>query len=287
MPKLRTSLGRLSALCSVFGLLAISGCTNSTTEETASEPSVVESSTEEPSTDEPQIDVPSLIQTYDYDPTLFTQGFEFNANGDLIVGTGLYGDSEIGVFDLDTNTFHSQDTLPEEYFGEGITHTPDYLWQLTWREGVAFKRDPFTREIIGQAEYDGEGWGLAYDTDRDFIYMSDGSDTIQIRDAVTFELENSFQVSHEDTGIDALNELEYANQKLYANIWYENIILEINPEDGSVTKMFDVGPLLEDLDLDPQLEDNIDSLNGIAHIEDDEFLLTGKYYPVIFQVKLN
>lgn len=226
-----------------------------------------------------------LIETLPYDNILFTQGLEVDPAGNLVVSAGKYGHSQIGVWHPDTDTFIQTDSLDADEFAEGITFTPNYLWQLTWQEGYALKRDPITHQVLERVPYQGEGWGLAYDSDNDVLYMSNGSDLIQERDPNTFELLDTKQVTG-DKPIDQLNELEYANQSLYANIWYRDEIVQINPTTWQVVEYYDIEPIIDNSPIQPEDRLKMDTLNGIAHKEGDQFYITGKFYPYIYLVEL-
>lgn len=226
-----------------------------------------------------------LLETHPSDQTAFTQGLELYQD-QLVMGTGQYGESGIGWLDLETGIFHKTEALPAAYFGEGLTFTTEALWQLTWKEGTAFKRNPISFEVLAEFAYDGEGWGLAYDTERDVLWMSDGSDVLSVRDAQTFELLDQVSVHFDRMPVDYLNELEYVDGVLYANVWLTNQIVKINVEDGSVERMFDLTELIKQTDMTEAEREQLDVLNGIAHIEGQRFYLTGKWYPVIYEVEL-
>jgi len=232
-------------------------------------------------------ETPELKGIYPSDPTLFTQGLEMNQSGSLLLGTGQYGKSDLGLLNLKNGEFNKIYSLEDKYFGEGFTQTSNHLWHLTWKKGMAFQRDVKTNELTGKATYEGEGWGLAYDNNNNRLYMSDGSSTIHVRDPDTFEKVNEFVVVDNNQPIEDLNELEYANGYLYSNVWHENIILKINPETGKVNKRYNITPLLEGIDLSEKQNSQMDSLNGIAHIGGNQFYITGKYYPIVMEVILN
>lgn len=226
-----------------------------------------------------------LLDIKQSNPQAFTQGFELNEQGNLVLATGIYGESDIGYLDLETGEFNVVDSLESIYFGEGITYTPNALWQLTWKEHKAFKRDPESMVVIDQVEYEGEGWGLAYDEDLDVLWMSDGSNIIQQRDPESFELMDTLEVRLDNQNIEDINELEYANGYLYANIWYTNTIIVIDPNTGDIVYQYDLTDLLNENLTENEL-DSIDSLNGIAHIEGNRFYITGKLYPKVFEIEL-
>lgn len=226
-----------------------------------------------------------LIETHPSDNEAFTQGLELY-KGELIMGTGQYAQSAIGWLDLETGLFHEAEVLPQHYFGEGLTFTEDTLWQLTWKEETAFKRNPLTLEVMAEVSYEGEGWGLAYDIERDVLWMSDGSSVLSIRDPETFELLDQLAVSFGDMPVDNLNELEYADGALYANVWLTKQIVKINLESGAVETIFDLTELIKQTKMTDAEREQLDMLNGIAHIEEARFYLTGKWYPVIYEVEL-
>lgn len=225
-----------------------------------------------------------LINIHPFDKTAFTQGLEMH-NEQLLLGTGLYGKSLIAYVNLVNGEIEVIDKLDNEYFGEGLTVTEDYVWQLTWRENTALKRTLDSLEIIESVYYEGEGWGLAYDEERKILWMSDGTSYLYQRDPLTFELIDKMKVTYNNQEIDNINELEYANGRIYANIWYTNQVIAINPETAFVTELYDFSDLLEE-ELNPDQLLTIDSLNGIAHIEGNRFYITGKFYPVIFEIEL-
>lgn len=229
----------------------------------------------------------TLIHTHPSNPTAFTQGFEYMGNDQAILATGLYGQSSIGVLNIKTGEYTIKDTLSRAFFGEGITQTPYGIWQLTWRENVAFLRDADDFAIIDTAYYGGEGWGLAYRADQDIIYMSNGSSIITVRDAKTFKIKSHINVRHQGANIDQLNELEFADSFIYANIWQSNLIAKIDPDTGKVVKFYDFSDILANANISDHNRQNMDALNGIAHIKDNRFYVTGKFYPMIFEVTLD
>lgn len=227
-----------------------------------------------------------LVNTHPSDNSVFTQGIELEDDGDILVSSGLYNESSIGYLDLETGTYQAVEDLEDQYFAEGLTITPDWVWQLTWQEGVAFKRDPETLEVVDEVSYEGEGWGLAYDEDRQVLWMSDGSNRLYMRDPETFEVKGQWEIEFEGQPLNLLNELEYANGMIYANVWYTNQVYAIDPITGEVLEVYDFTSLLEEADISQADRQTMDSLNGIAHIEDDRFYITGKLYPLVFEVSL-
>lgn len=230
-------------------------------------------------TSEPQIYDYKVIETYPHDPEAFTQGLQY-VDGVLYEGTGLNGQSTLRRVDLATGTVEQQIDLDPQYFGEGIVVIDDEIYQLTWQSQVAFLYDRESFEGIGQFQYPTEGWGLTYDGEE--LIMSDGSSTLFRRDPETFEEIAQIEVNDRGDSINMLNELEYIEGEVWANIWQTDVIAIIDPEDGEVRAWVDLTDLLP-------IEDraNADVLNGIAYDdENDRIFVTGKFWPTIFEIEL-
>ncbi|MGX7144469.1 glutaminyl-peptide cyclotransferase [Facklamia languida] len=236
-----------------------------------------------PAANKGQVDLVKVIPIQD---PFFIQGLELSQDGALYLGTGHYGESQVGTFDFQAGQFIPMQDLPDTYFGEGISIREDALWQLTWKEGVVLKRSLTDLGRVDQFEYSGEGWGLAYDPDRDLFWMSDGSSSLYQQDSEAFTRLDDLQVTWQGRPVTLLNELEYANQALYANIWYDHHIIKIDPETGQVQLIYDLDPILQDIPISPAQAQEMDALNGIAHIEADRFYLTGKNFPFLLEVHL-
>jgi glutamine cyclotransferase len=218
-----------------------------------------------------------VLATHRHDLGAFTQGLEIDG-GVLYESTGMVGFSGVRTTDRATGAELARVQLPPPFFGEGITLAGDTLWQLTWKEGVAFARDPRTLAEKRQVRYEGEGWGLCIRDGR--LVMSDGSAGLTFRDPVTFAPTGSVALTdHTDA---RLNELECAEDgSVYANSWPTDEILRIDPETGRVLAVVDATGLLS-----PAERAQTDVLNGIAQIPGtDHFLLTGKYWPTVFEVR--
>lgn len=221
-----------------------------------------------------------VLETYPHDTDAFTQGLELH-DGLLYESTGLYGESEVRVVEPETGEVQHAEPLPDTAFGEGLTLVDDTVWQLTWRESVAFRYDAASLEEIDQASYDGEGWGLCHDRDRDVLVMSDGSPELTFRDPETFEPLSSVPVTQDGEPRDMVNELECVDGAVWANIWLTDEIVRIDPETGEVTAVVDAAGLLSE-----EEASGVDVLNGIAAVPDDDtFLITGKLWPWMFLVR--
>ncbi|ALP49575.1 glutaminyl-peptide cyclotransferase [Corynebacterium glutamicum] len=221
--------------------------------------------------------VPEIISTHSFDSTSFTQGLELDAD-ELIVGTGQYGGSRIYRSSVDGQKSVSQ-SLDPEFFGEGITKSGDAIWQLTWNEGVAFKRDADTLEELDRVSYDGQGWGIC-STD-DTLITSDGSSTLTFRDPETFAENSTVDVTLDGSPVGNLNELECVDGEVYANIFLDTDIMRIDPNSGEVTAVIDASNIPNNA-----TPDTNNVLNGIAHIPDsDRFYITGKRWPDLYEVR--
>lgn len=224
----------------------------------------------------------TLLRTHPSDSTLFLQGLEQDGQGRLLYSAGLYGQSEIGYLSPQTGQRQVIERLPPHYFAEGLTVTPHGVWQLTWQEQTAFLRDLQTLQVIKTVPYDGEGWGLAYDAQSKVLWLSNGSDRLQQRDPVSFALLGELNVQDAGIPVAQLNELEWANGFLYANVWQTMEIVKIAPTTGQVVRRYDLSPWVRDLGLtDPNAV-----LNGIAHLADHRFLVGGKWFPVMWEMQL-
>ncbi|WP_027933842.1 glutaminyl-peptide cyclotransferase [Amycolatopsis thermoflava] len=224
----------------------------------------------------PQLTV-QVLETLPHDPAAFTQGLEFSG-ATLYEGTGLVGQSSVRAGAPGQPPATRVD-LPAPLFGEGITVTGPTLWQLTWQNGVAIERDARTLAELRRVSYDGEGWGLCHDGGR--LVMSDGSDRLTFRDPATFAVTGEVTVHHGEQTFSQLNELECAGGAVYANVWQTDRILRIDPATGEVTGQITAAGLLT-----PAQASAADVLNGIAAVPGtDEFLVTGKLWPVMFRVK--
>lgn len=234
--------------------------------------------------DEPDRDLPvplqfAIVDTLPHDTAAFTQGFEIS-DGRLFESTGLVGQSSIRELDLSSGEVIRQQAV-SDVFAEGLTIVDDTALQLTWQDGVAYRYDANTFDLIETYSYEGEGWGLCHDGDQ--LVMSDGTPTLDFRDPESFELLSSIDVTLSGEPVAMLNELECVDGSVFANIWLSSLIIEIDPTTGNVIGVLNAATLLP-----PSVEDvNGAVLNGIAYDPSDgTFLLTGKLWPSIFRVQI-
>lgn len=223
-----------------------------------------------------------VVNIYPHDPAAFTQGLIFH-NGQLLESTGLHGASSLRRVDLRTGNVVEKVAIPDIYFAEGLTLLGNNLYQLTWQSHKGFIYSLDGLQQVREFSYDGEGWGLTTD-DRDLI-MSDGTDRIRFINPNSFQVEKTINVRDGERSVSQLNELEFVNGEIYANIWHSDFIARIDPETGRVKSWIDCTGLLA------QAPDSgtskHDVLNGIAYDkEKDRLFLTGKLWHKLFEVKI-
>ncbi len=223
--------------------------------------------------------VPQVVNTFVHDAAAFTQGLTI-ADGWLYEGTGGYGRSSIRRVALASGRIEHVVTVDRRYFGEGITVFDDRLYQLTWREGRGFVYDLQSLQQIATFRYAGEGWGLT--SDGDHLIVSNGTDTLRYFDPADFKLVRDVNVTDGGVPVVRLNELEYINGEIWANIWGEDRIARIDPASGRVITWFDLSGLY------PRDERGTeDVLNGIAwDAATKRVFVTGKHWPRLFELRV-
>jgi glutamine cyclotransferase len=221
----------------------------------------------------------AVVNTYPHDPGAFTQGLVYH-DGVLFEGTGRYGESTLRRVALETGEVLQSISLNDRYFGEGIELHDGRIVQITWREHVGFVYDADTFELLDEFAIQTEGWGIAFDG-QNYI-LSDGTSTLYTLDPVTFEQRELVQVRDGDEPVVRLNELEYIDGALWANVWLTDEIVIIDPATGLVTGRVDVSTLLPD-----RPSSNNAVPNGIAYDEaGDRLFVTGKRWPSLFEIRL-
>jgi glutaminyl-peptide cyclotransferase len=221
-----------------------------------------------------------IIHAYPHDTAAFTQGLLFDS-GFLYEGTGNRGKSSVRKVELETGKVLQIQKLPDEYFGEGITLNGETIVQLTWLSNTGLVFDKKSFSLLRKFSYTGEGWGITNDGAR--LIMSNGSSTLTFLDRETLSPAGSIEIQDGDTPIDELNELEYINGKILANVYRTEKIVIINPANGRVTGWIDLTGLLQTRTYSGQ----VSVLNGIAHdAQTGRLFVTGKYWPFLFEIKL-
>ncbi len=231
-----------------------------------------------------KIDTPvfgyKIVNTYPHNTNSFTQGLIFD-KGVLYESTGLNGRSVVKIVDLKTGKTLKSHELPDNYFGEGIAIIENKIIQLTWRSKTGFVYDKKTLKLIKKFSYQTQGWGITYDGK--YLIISDGSAVLYFMDPNTFKVVGTLEVYGDNGKVSKLNELEYINGEIYANIWGIEKIARINSKTGRVTAWIDLSGLLSDQDK----KNRVDVLNGIAFNSDKgRLFVTGKLWPKLFEIEL-
>lgn len=219
-----------------------------------------------------------VVATFPHDPNAFTQGLVFH-DGALYEGTGRNGESSLRQVDLASGEVLKRQNLNSRYFGEGITILDGRVYQLTWQSHIGFvwDLDTFTQEKTFFLA--GEGWGITHDGTS--LIVSDGSSTLRFLDPATLRETRRVQVTSNGTPINYLNELEYIDGEVWANVWYQDILVRIDPQTGAVNSVVNLAGL------HPQRRSRDDVLNGIAwDAEGRRLFVTGKLWPALYEIRI-
>jgi glutamine cyclotransferase len=220
----------------------------------------------------------AIVNIYPHDEAAFTQGLVYD-DGFLYEGTGLYGQSTLRRVELETGNVLQIHSLPSHLFGEGITIFEDKIIQITWTSKKGFVYDQNSFDLLQEFTYPTEGWGITHDGSQ--LIMSIGNATLYFLDPVSFNIIGQIEVYDEEP-ITRLNELEYIDGMVYANIWMEKKIAIINPETGQVTGWIYLEGLFK------ETGNQNDVLNGIAYDEEtDRLFVTGKRWSNLYEIILD
>lgn len=223
-----------------------------------------------------------IVNTYPHDITSYTQGLEFYRDT-LFEGTGQYKESKLRKVDYKTGKVYSQVELEGKYFGEGVTIFNDKVYQLTWKENTGFIYNPGNLKKIKDFTYFREiqGWGLSHDDK--YLYQSDGTEKIYKLDPETLKEADYINVYTQSNKVEALNELEWINGKLYANVYQQDAVAIIDPATGIVEAVIDFSALKGKVTQHPEL----DVLNGIAwNPKTNTLFVTGKNWDKMFEIRI-
>jgi glutamine cyclotransferase len=221
-----------------------------------------------------------VINTYPHDKHAFTQGLIYD-KGILFEGTGQTTGSSLREVELKTGKVIRQHNLDVSLFGEGITLYQDRIYQVTWQNRVGFIYDKSTFKTINRVFYNTEGWGLTTLGDR--IIMSDGTNILYFIEPEMFTVVSRLEVYDHEKKVDALNELEYINGEIWANMWMSDLIARIDPVSGKVIAYVDLTGILPE----PDRNNGAEVLNGIAYDKDgDRIFVTGKNWPKLFEIRI-
>ncbi len=221
-----------------------------------------------------------IVATYPHAPTSYTQGLLWS-EGALWESTGQYGQSAVMRVDLQTGRALQRKEIGSQYFGEGLALLDSRLWLLTWQEKTALVYDAATLEQTGSFTYSGEGWGLT--TDGEMLYMSDGTESIQVIDPKDFTRKRTIHVYTDRGPLQYLNELEWVEGEIWANVYTTMAIARIDPETGNVLGIIDLTGILPQEEITRQT----DVLNGIAYDPAAKrIFVTGKNWPKLFEIEV-
>ncbi|MBW1999608.1 MAG: glutaminyl-peptide cyclotransferase [Deltaproteobacteria bacterium] len=221
-----------------------------------------------------------IVDVYPHDRGAFTQGLAFHG-ATLLEGTGRYGKSSLRKVEVLTGKIMSMVRLPYRYFGEGVTVFRDKVIQLTWNSRVGFIYREKDLALVGKFRYRGQGWGITHDGLR--LIMSDGTFSLRFLDPFTFEELGQVQVQYGGVPVTNINELEYIQGRVFANLWGTECIVIIDPGSGQVEGWIDLSGLLSPEDMTSE----VDVLNGIAYdAKTDRLLVTGKLWPKLFEIRI-
>lgn len=221
-----------------------------------------------------------VVNSWPHDTNAFTQGLVF-LDGKLIESTGQQGMSSLRSVEIQTGKVLKKVDVPEPYFAEGIALLNNKIYQLTWEHRVGFIYDAQTFQKSGEFTYSGEGWGLT--TDGRSLILSDGTNRIRFLDPDSFRATKTIAVMDGKTPVSQLNELEFVNGEIYANVWHDDRIAAIDPETGRVKSWIDLRGLLR-----PGEAPGTEAvLNGIAYDPaSNRLFVTGKLWPKLFEIKI-
>lgn len=222
----------------------------------------------------------TLVQSYPHDPGAFTQGLVY-ADGEFLESTGLHGESTLRRVEIATGKVLQRRVVDAKYFAEGLALVGDVVLQLTWQHNIGFIYDRTTFAPRGTFPYKGEGWGMAHNA-KGGLVMSNGSDELVFLNPTTYALAKTLKVTDGGLPVRDLNELEWIEGELWANVWMTDRIARVNPETGVVNAWVDLSTLWPRARRTPPA----DVLNGIAYDPvGKRIFVTGKKWPRLYEIK--
>ncbi|MGB3591448.1 MAG: glutaminyl-peptide cyclotransferase [Nonlabens sp.] len=223
-----------------------------------------------------------VVNTYPHLKESYTQGLEFHGDS-LYESTGQFRQSDIRITNVETGEVIKKVKLPDSQFAEGLTILNDKVYQLTWQSQIGYVYDLGLNQLQTFAYNNSkQGWGLTNDGEK--LYKSDGTDKIWIIDPATFKEEGYIQVVTNKKIFSKINEMEYIDGKIYANIYTENAIMIIDPKSGALESLIYLKPLIAEI---PNYTANDNVLNGIAYDKkNDRLFVTGKRWEKMFEIKI-
>jgi glutamine cyclotransferase len=229
----------------------------------------------------------TLVRTFPHDTSSYTQGLSF-VDGKLLESTGRKGSSKLAYVDLATGKAIKSVPLKPDYFGEGSVQIGDKIIVLTWQDNKGLVYDAATLQEKSTFPYQSsnEGWGLTFDGKQ--LLKSDGSNRIWKLNAGNYNEEGYIEVYDHKGPVESLNELEYIDGKIYANVYTTNKIVRIDPASGLVEAELDLSKLAPKNFFKDEFEAGNNVLNGIAYDGVNKRLfVTGKKWPKLYEIKLS
>lgn len=223
----------------------------------------------------------AVISTLPHDTDAFTEGLTIH-NNKVLESTGQNGQSWVAEVDPGTGEHNKKIILDNRYFGEGMTVLNNKLYYLTWRTKVGFVYDARSYKQLSEFTYDNEGWGLTHDNKN--LIMSAGTDKLYFLDTATLKVARTLSVKNGNTAVKNLNELEYVNGYIFANVYETSTIVKIDPSSGKVVGRLDLSAQVDEI---KRMFPNTNELNGIAYDKNSNALLiTGKNWPRSYLIRL-
>jgi glutaminyl-peptide cyclotransferase len=257
---------------------SLAGC--ATTQGRSAEPDAVSSAIAARAPQDIPVFGVEVIKSYPHDPHAFTQGLEYY-DGYLYESTGRGGQSTLRRTILETGVVLKKLSLPPQYFGEGLTIFRGKIYQLTWLSKIGFIYDVGTFRQVGEFHYESEGWGLTHDETS--LILSDGSNKLQFIDPASFKVTRTLEAYAGNEAVTNLNELEYMNGEILANVWHSSRIARIEPRSGQVLAWIDLSSVVNRTKHEPE-----DVLNGIAYdAKRRRLFVTGKDWSEILEIKID
>lgn len=226
------------------------------------------------------LEVAVPVARYPHDPQAFTEGL-FIDRGELWESTGMVGRSSVRKVDLATGKVLKQVVIPPPYFGEGIVPWQGQILSLTWQNGTGFRWSRTSLKKLGSFKYKGEGWALTSSGSE--LVMSDGTDVLRFVDPASFKVKRTVRVTVQGRPLTMINELEWVNGQVLANIWMTDFVVRIDPASGKVVGVID----LSRIHRESGATGSDQVANGIAYdARTGKLYMTGKEWPALFEVKL-
>ena len=265
----------------LIGLLIIVlfACNNSNTNETETN---VDSNAVIPAPSNLSFDI---VKTYPHDTSSYTEGLEWNGNI-LIESTGNYKESKLRLLDSNMKDIVIPVKLEDAYFGEGATLFNNKIYQLTWKENKVFVYDANTLKKLNEFYWPYDGWGMTHNDTA--IIVNTGGSNLYYVDPTNFKVTKTVGVYDNNGYVSNVNELEYVDGKIYANVYMTDDIIQIDPVSGRVLAKANLSNILikAGVNEDPKLKDPGNVLNGIAYNKKtNSFFVTGKDWPVLIELK--